>query len=200
MEEENKVNEVNEENESTNSGKDLSYPSFLGRAGAYILDVLILAPFFIIVSIIETKMYNVPNMLYPPMIISVIFSFFFYCYRIFFNTKFNGTPGKLLCKFRICREDGMPVTWETAIKRESLYIVLYLFELLLLYKFFFAHRSEADTFMHPIFLFSKTTESIIYTWIYRLISIIDFGKALFSPKRITFHDKIAGTVVVYKPV
>ncbi|MBR0124943.1 MAG: hypothetical protein IJM03_06300 [Treponema sp.] len=52
MEEENKVNEVNEENESTNSGKDLSYPSFLGRAGAYILDVLILAPFFIIVSII----------------------------------------------------------------------------------------------------------------------------------------------------
>lgn len=195
MEEENKVNE---ENESKNTGKDLSYPSFWGRAGAYILDSLILAPVFVIFYMSLRRMSQDPDMLYPSLIITVAFSFLFYFYMIFFNTKFNGTPGKLICKYRICREDGMPVTWETAIKRESLYIVMPLFQFLLFYKFFFAHRSETDTLALAIALFSETTESIIYTWIYRLICIIDFGKALFSPKRITLHDKIAGTVVVYR--
>ncbi|MBO6132082.1 MAG: RDD family protein [Treponema sp.] len=197
MEEENKVNE---ENESQNTVKDFTYPSFMGRAGAYIFDGLILSPVFVLLFFVQGKLYTSESMFYSALIIELMFFIIQNSYNVFFTKRFNGTPGKLLCKFRICREDGMPVTWETAIKRESLYIVLYLFELLLLYKFFFAHRSEADTFMHPIFLFSKTTESIIYTWIYRLISIIDFGKALFSPKRITLHDKIAGTVVVYKPV
>lgn len=192
------ANEVNEENESTNSGKDLTYPSFLGRAGAYILDGLIMAPFYLLFYIIQRKMFLAPNMLYPSAIITVILSFLCYFYRIFFNTKFNGTPGKLICKYRICREDGMPVTWETAIKRESLYIVLTLFHFLLLYKFFFAHRSETDTYALVLSLFSKTKESIMNSWTFRLICIIDFGKALFSPKRITLHDKIAGTVVVYR--
>ena len=197
MEEENKVNE---ENESQNTVKDFTYPSFWGRAGAYILDGLILLPVNILFDSMIKELYTNENMLYLSVIVSVIFSFLFNFYRIFFNTKFNGTPGKLLCKFKIYREDGMPVTWETSIKREAIYIVLSLFGFLVFYKFFFTHRAEINTFALANSLFSKSIGATITTWISFIICLFDFGKALFSPKRITFHDKIAGTVVVYKPV
>lgn len=195
MEEENKVNE---ENESKNTGKDLSYPSFWGRAGAYILDSLILAPVFVIFYMSLRRMSQDPDMLYPSLIITVAFSFLFYFYMIFFNTKFNGTPGKILCKFRICREDGMPVTWGTALKRESLYIVIFIFGTLLFYKSFLANRAEIDTYAFAMSLHSRRAVLKIYTLAIRIIYIFDFGKAFFSPKRLTLHDQIAGTVVVYR--
>lgn len=50
MEEENKVNE---ENESQNTVKDFTYPSFMGRAGAYIFDGLILSPVFVLLFFVQ---------------------------------------------------------------------------------------------------------------------------------------------------
>lgn len=190
--------DLNEGEELGKPTKDLTYPSFLGRAGAYILDSLILAPVWILFYFLTRKLYTSESMLYPSAIITAIFSFLLIFYKIFFNTKFNGTPGKILCKYRICREDGMPVTWETSIKRESLYIVFQLFNFLVLYKFIFAHRAEIDTFWLLVSLFAKSAEAKMCIWAGRLIWIFDHGKALFSPKRITLHDKIAGTVVVYR--
>ena len=54
MEEENKVNEVNE---SQNTVKDFTYPSFMGRAGAYIFDGLILSPVFVLLFFVQGKLY-----------------------------------------------------------------------------------------------------------------------------------------------
>lgn len=150
--------DLNEGEELGKPTKDLTYPSFLGRAGAYILDSLILAPVWILFYFLTRKLYTSESMLYPSAIITAIFSFLLIFYKIFFNTKFNGTPGKILCKYRICREDGMPVTWETSIKRESLYIVFQLFNFLVLYKFLFAHRAEIDTFWLLVSLFAKSAE------------------------------------------
>ena len=190
--------DLNEGEELGKPTKDLTYPSFLGRAGAYILDSLILAPVWILFYFLTRKLYTSESMLYPSAIITAIFSFLLIFYKIFFNTKFNGTPGKILCKYRICREDGMPVTWETSIKREAIYIVLSLFGFLVFYKFFFTHRAEINTFALANSLFSKSIGATITTWLSFIIYLFDFGKALFSPKRITLHDKIAGTVVVYR--
>ena len=190
--------DLNEGEELGKPTKDLTYPSFLGRAGAYILDSLILAPVWILFYFLTRKLYTSESMLYPSAIITAIFSFLLIFYKIFFNTKFNGTPGKLFFKFRVCREDGMPVTWETSIKRESIYIIRNIIYLICFYAFIAINREKITNFGIATYLHSETLLSKIENWIYFIICIFDFGKALFSPKRITLHDKIAGTVVVYR--
>lgn len=92
MEEENKVNE---ENESKSTGKDFTYPSFMGRAGAYIFDGLILSPVFVLLFFVQGKLYTNESMFYPALIIELMFFIIPICYKIYFNTKFSGTPGKL---------------------------------------------------------------------------------------------------------
>lgn len=109
-------------------------------------------------------------------------------------------PANFFFKFRVCREDGMPVTWETSIKRESIYIIRNIIYLICFYAFIAINREKITNFGIATYLHSETLLSKIENWIYFIICLFDFGKALFSPKRITFHDKIAGTVVVYKPV
>ena len=197
MEEENKVNE---ENESKNTGKDLSYPSFMGRAGAYIFDGLILSPVFVLLFFVQGKLYTNESMFYPALIIELMFFIIQNSYNVFFTKRFNGTPGKLFFKFRVCREDGMPVTWETSIKRESIYIIRNIIYLICFYAFIAINREKITNFGIATYLHSETLLSKIENWIYFIICLFDFGKALFSKKRKALHDTIAGTVVVYQPM
>ena len=87
-----------------------------------------------------------------------------------------------------------------SIKRESIYIIRNIIYLICFYAFIAINREKITNFGIATYLYSETLLSKIENWIYFIICLFDFGKALFSPKRITFHDKIAGTVVVYKPV
>ena len=200
MEEENKVNE---ENESQNTVKDFTYPSFMGRAGAYIFDGLILSPVFVLLFFVQGKLYTSESMFYPALIIELLFFIIQNSYNVFFTKRFNGTPGKLFFKFRVCREDGMPVTWETSIKRESIYIIrniIYLICFFAFIAFFSMNREKITTYGVATYLYSETLLAKIETCIFFVICIFDLGKALFSKKRKALHDNIAGTVVVYKPV
>jgi len=180
--------------------ENFTYPSFMGRAGAYIFDGLILSPVFVLLFFVQGKLYTNESMFYPALIIELMFFIIQNSYNVFFTKRFNGTPGKLFFKFRVCREDGMPVTWETSIKRESIYIIRNIIYLICFYAFIAINREKITNFGIATYLHSETLLSKIENWIYFIICIFDFGKALFSPKRITFHDKIAGTVVVYQPV
>ena len=200
MEEENKVNE---ENESQNTVKDFTYPSFMGRAGAYIFDGLILSPVFVLLFFVQGKLYTNESMFYPALIIELLFFIIQNSYNVFFTKRFNGTPGKLFFKFRVCREDGMPVTWETSIKRESIYIIrsaIYLTCFFAFIAFFSMNREKITTYGVATYLYSETLLAKIETCIFFVICIFDLGKALFSKKRKALHDTIAGTVVVYQPV
>ncbi len=200
MEEENKVNKVNE---SQNTVKDFTYPSFMGRAGAYIFDGLILSPVFVLLFFVQGKLYTNESMFYPALIIELMFFIIQNSYNVFFTKRFNGTPGKLFFKFRVCREDGMPVTWETSIKRESIYIIrsaIYLTCFFAFIAFFSMNREKITTYGVATYLYSETLLAKIETCIFFVICIFDLGKALFSKKRKALHDTIAGTVVVYQPV
>jgi uncharacterized RDD family membrane protein YckC len=192
------MDEANESEELRKASEDYTYPSFMGRAGAYIFDGLILTPVFVLLFFVQGKLYTSESMFYPALIIELMFFIIQNSYNVFFTKRFNGTPGKLFFKFRVCREDGMPVTWETSIKRESIYIIRNIIYLICFYAFIAINREKITNFGIATYLHSETLLAKIENWIYFIICIIDFGKALFSPKRITFHDKIAGTVVVYR--
>ena len=194
------MDEANESEELRKASEDYTYPSFMGRAGAYIFDGLILTPVFVLLFFVQGKLYTSESMFYPALIIELMFFIIQNSYNVFFTKRFNGTPGKLFFKFRVCREDGMPVTWETSIKRESIYIIRNIIYLICFYAFIAINREKITNFGIATYLHSETLLSKIENWIYFIICIFDFGKALFSPKRITLHDKIAGTVVVYQPV
>ena len=156
MEEENKVNE---ENESQNTVKDFTYPSFMGRAGAYIFDGLILSPVFVLLFFVQGKLYTNESMFYPALIIELMFFLIPTCYRIYFSTKFSGTPGKLFFKFKIIREDGKPMTVETAIKRDAIYIIrsaIYLTCFFAFIAFFSMNREKITTYGVATYLYSET--------------------------------------------
>ena len=200
MEEENKVNEVNE---SQNTVKDFTYPSFMGRAGAYIFDGLILSPVFVLLFFVQGKLYTNESMFYTALKIELLFFIIPICYKIYFNTKFSGTPGKLFFKFKIIREDRKPMTVETAIKRDAIYIIrsaIYLTCFFAFIAFFSMNREKITTYGVATYLYSETLLAKIETCIFFVICIFDLGKALFSKKRKALHDTIAGTVVVYQPV
>lgn len=194
------MNQLKEQKKLRNSLENSTYPSVMKRAGAYLLDSIISFPIIILLVIATRKINTNSNIFYSIIITQLLNSFILNFYRIFFNVKFSGTPGKLICKFKIISEDGKQITWAAAVKRELIYIILSLVYLILYNIPIFINRGEIVTFNDATSIYSASIFYNLNTIIMFIIYILDFGKAKSSPKRQTLHDKIAKTVVVYKYV
>ena len=46
----------------------------------------------------------------------------FFCYNVFFVTRFGATPGKMLLGLRIIWTDGRPASWQRALARSISYL------------------------------------------------------------------------------
>ena len=178
--------------------ENASYPSFWGRAVAYFIDSIIFIPFFFLLFKAQLNFRNNEDFIY--LCLALHFSIGALCsiYRIFFTKKFNGTPGKLLCKFKIVRDDGLPITWGTAVKRELIIICISILYYLLFCSFLILNKHSINTYADATEIYSKSIISKINTIIMWVVYLIDYGKINSSPKRQALHDKIANTVVVYK--
>ena len=194
------MNQLKEQKKLRNSLENSTYPSVMQRAGAFLLDSIISFPITIVLLFATRRINTNSNILYSGIIIQLLNCFMLNFYRIFFNVKFNGTPGKLICKFKIISEDGQHITWTAAVKRELIYIIVSIVYLILFYIAFFMNRGEIETFGDATSIYSTSIFHNINTILMFIIYILDFGKAKSSPKRQTLHDKIAKTVVVYKYV
>ena len=194
------MNQLKEQKKLRNFLENSTYPSVMQRAGAFLLDSIISFPITIVLLFATRRINTNSNILYSGIIIQLLNCFMLNFYRIFFNVKFNGTPGKLICKFKIISEDGKQITWAAAVKRELIYIILSLVYLILYSIPIFINRGEIVTFNDATSIYSASIFDNLNTIIMFIIYILDFGKAKSSPKRQTLHDKIAKTVVVYKYV
>lgn len=178
--------------------ENATYPSFWSRAAAYFIDSIIVIPFFVLLFKAQLKFRNSEGFIYLCLALHFSIGALFSIYRIFFTKKFNGTPGKLLCKFKIVRDDGLPITWGTAIKRELIIICISILYYLLFCSFLILNKHSINTYADATEIYSKSIISKINTIIMWIVYLIDYGKINSSPKRQALHDKIANTVVVYK--
>lgn len=178
--------------------ENATYPSFWGRAGAYFIDSIIFVPFFVLLFKAQLKFRNNEGFIYLCLALHFSIGALFSIYRIFFTKKFNGTPGKLLCKFKIVRDDGLPITWRTAVKRELIIICISILYYLFFCSLLILNRHSINTYVDATEIYSKSIISKINTIIMWVVYLIDYGKINSSPKRQALHDKIANTVVVYK--
>ncbi|MBQ4496713.1 MAG: RDD family protein [Spirochaetaceae bacterium] len=178
--------------------ENATYPSFWGRAAAYFIDSIIFIPFFFLLFKAQLKFRNNEGFIYLCLALNFSIGALFSIYRIFFTKKINGTPGKLLCKFKIVRDDGLPITWGTAVKRELIVICISILYYLLFCSLLILNRHSINTYADATANYSKSIISKINTIIMWVVYLIDYGKINSSPKRQALHDKIANTVVVYK--
>ena len=178
--------------------ENASYPSFWGRAVAYFIDSIIFIPFFFLLFKAQLNFRNNEDFIYLCLALHFSIGALSSIYRIFFTKKFNGTPGKLLCKFKIVRDDGLPITWGTAVKRELIIICISILYYLLFCSFLILNKHSINTYADATEIYSKSIISKINTIIMWVVYLIDYGKINSSPKRQALHDKIANTVVVYK--
>ena len=178
--------------------ENASYPSFWGRAGAFFIDSIIFVPFFFLFIKAQSNFRNNEDFIYLCFALNFSMGALSSIYRIFFTKKFNGTLGKLLCKFKIVRDDGLPITWGTAVKRELIIICISILYYLLFCSFLILNKHSINTYADATEIYSKSIISKINTIIMWVVYLIDYGKINSSPKRQALHDKFANTVVVYK--
>lgn len=135
--------------------------------------------------------------------ITIICSFVFAMYNVFFNAHFGGSPGKLALGIRITKPDGSYIGWGEAWKRSSVDLV---YTTLILYCNVFALvQVEADqysalgfsdrsrllqTYYPPWFSVADVLEQV---WFWSELVVL-----LFNKRKRAIHDLIAGTVVIHK--
>jgi uncharacterized RDD family membrane protein YckC len=174
----------------------LRYGGFWRRAGAYLIDALILLPIVGLDYMLsgETRYYHV-FALVPGQLIA----YFLYIHMV---VKYGGTPGKLALGMRVAALDGAPVNWKQAALRYSVLWALALVMSLMTiaaamgmsdqeYRSFgYLARSTALTEKAPLI---GTCITLMLVWVVACIVSM-----LANRKRRALHDFIAGTVVVRK--
>lgn len=186
------------EQQLKNEMEKFTYPGFMARAGAYLLDGLVFSPYYIIIFYCQSRFNKDENFFLLSIFLQIFNSFVSIYIWIFFNKKYNGTPGKLICKYKVIREDGLPLNWATAVKRELIAIIIVSLNLIFFYIYYFTHSEIINTFSESSLFYSRTRFQRTFSMITTVIYMYDYGRCKFSSKRQTLHDKIAGTIVVHK--
>ena len=186
------------ENQVKNEMEKIAYPGFMARTGAYLLNALFFIPYFLIVFYFQRRWNQDENFFLLSVILQIFNSIFSTFITIFFNKKYGGNPGKLICKYKIVREDGLPLTWATAVKRELIAIIIVSLNLIFFYTCYFTHSGLFNTFSEASLFYSRTRFQRIFSNVTLIVYMYDYGRVKFSSKKQALHDKIAGTLVVRK--
>ncbi|MEJ6980513.1 RDD family protein [Pedobacter sp. P351] len=94
------------------------YAGFSVRLRSALLDLLILAPFYVLILYINRVGTNVYYFTFIPN-----FAFLFW-FSVYLVKRYGGTPGKLISGIKILKIDGSDVDWKEAILRESITLLL----------------------------------------------------------------------------
>ena len=175
------------------------YPGIMERADSFLLDSLFFIPFFLLLNTLTQKLNSRSDLMALCIFLDLLKLLLPSLYRIIFTKTCSATPGKLICGFKIVREDRLSVNWETAIKRESIQLSLSTLYLLFFYITFFINKLNIYTFADAEKLFAPSILSKIYACFLFVVFFIDYVLLItISKSEQTLHDIIAKTVVVYK--
>ncbi|WP_432400432.1 RDD family protein [Wukongibacter sp. M2B1] len=154
---------------------EFDYVGFGTRIGAAIVDILIIVPIVLIIVfmfkdiIIQSKEYSI--------FFRIIINILLVIYKIFFNVRYGGTPGKLATKIRIINDRGCYITVDKAFLR-------------LLPSLFYTVVSASAK--HSV----GNDMGIGLSLLLDLIIIFDVSFIAFNDKKRALHDYLAGSYVV----
>jgi uncharacterized RDD family membrane protein YckC len=171
------------------------YPAVKVRFGAFLLDLLVIAPFGILVVYLNSLS---TDMYYFTIIPSFGFSAW---YHIYLLKRYGGTPGKLISGIRVVKTNGKYPGWKEAFLRNTLLLTILIFGIII----GFVALSKADAGDYKSLdwrhqrEYLKTLSPGLFTinlWLSNILLWSDLIGMLSNRKKIALHDLIAGTVVV----
>lgn len=162
------------------------WASFYQRIAATILDASITLPIQISIGLMlmgtDSKMLIFPLMLIIPAI-----------YKIGFEYRFGGTPGKLWLRMKVVSTDLTPIHFTQALNRYAVYFT-YDFALIFSAFQFFIVQDENCSDILDIISF-RCFQDNVTSWMSTLVFVSVIWVA-FDIRRQALHDKIAGTIVI----
>jgi uncharacterized RDD family membrane protein YckC len=133
-------------------------------------------------------------------VITILSSILFSMYRVFFNARFGGTPGKFALGIRITKPDGSRIGWPEAWKRASvdllLALVFLVVEVWALTQVDPSRYASMSWLERQLLLQEHSTawfNILLSVWLLSNIVVL-----LFNKRKRAIHDFIAGTVVTKK--
>ena len=179
-----------EETTANNHGyqEETEYAGFWIRAGAAIIDVLVMLP------LIGISMYNQFNM--KSIVLLYVLSLLSALYKPLMEFKYGATLGKMACKIKVVNENLEPINIDQSFGRYIPWAISAIIQLMAA-NFIFSDPSfkTADTFMEISIIAQESPLNNISN-IYGILFLIIVGSLIFDKKKRGFHDKIAKTLVI----
>lgn len=164
----------------------LYYAGFLKRAGASVADFIILTLVIIFLGYI-LRLVNLYN---KNLDIAVIIAYFV----IFFGSKWNATPGKILFKIQVIRKDGEKIkSLRGAVRALIPLIFIIIFALVFSTIIFEIANSPQKTLSDEDIMAMSIISTALALITYFIICFITI---ISSKQKITIHDLICGTRVI----
>lgn len=173
------------------------YAGFWRRFGAFWLDFVITAP-------VSSGVLYINNLGRLNSIYTVIPLYaFFFMYQIYFVKLWGATPGKIITKIKIIRNDGIPVNWSEAILRHIITFVLGIIGAIALT---IPLVNMTDTEFASMGLKERALLIVqlapfwhkIVHWANGIWGWSEFIVLLLNKRKRALHDYVAGTVVIKK--
>jgi uncharacterized RDD family membrane protein YckC len=173
----------------------MRYAGFEKRLFANLIDVLVLLPLTIVLSVVYGQHRNLS------LLVTVLAPLLSWAYTIFFHARWGQTLGKKAMNIRVVKVSGEPISWREAVLRSLVDIVL---RTLVMIGTLIAllHFPEAEYGQLPRVELSKHLAELSPMWLswVNILSNIWFWSELvtllFNKKKRALHDFMAGTVVV----
>ena len=174
--------------------KQVEYATFWSRAGAYILDGIIVGAFTFIINAINIANFK-SFLIYLPIAIVAIF------YKPFMESKYGATFGKMALKLKVTDQNYNQFDFKQSLLRSIILIFPAIFFVPIYY---FAFNNPNLTEYSQIFDFAQglAVEYPIQSWISNLsflINVIDIIVLLTDQTKTqrSLHDRIGKTYVLF---
>ncbi|MBM9548705.1 RDD family protein [Leptospira sp. 201903074] len=182
--------------EKENDSDAIELASLGKRIKAHIVDFLIMLPFLSIM--IGALIYSQKIGFIYYFAATIIYSFIFIGYRIFFAFKYGGTLGKLAVKIKIIDSNNNNLNIRNSVLREIPHIFIYIFFAINVYLMLNFYNQSIESLTD--YDFSKYFKELEnqeffpnFSTYYYILSILFI---LFNKSKKTPHDLIANSIVV----
>ncbi len=181
-------------NEEKSKEQEVEFAKFWSRAGAYIIDGIIIGAFTLIINAINIANFK-SFLIYLPIAIIAIF------YKPFMESKYGATLGKMALNLKVIDQNFNQIDFKQSLLRS---IILIFPAILFVPIYYFAFNNPNLAKSTQLFEFAQglAIEYPIQSWISNLsflIIVIDLIVLLTDQTKTqrSLHDRIANTYVIF---
>ncbi len=173
---------------------EVEYATFWSRAGAYILDGIIIAAFTLFINAINIANFK-SFLIYLPVAIIAIF------YKPYMESKYGATYGKMILKIRVTNQSFNQIDFKQSLLR-SIILIFPAILFIPIYYFAFNNPNLAESSQIMEFTQGLAVEYPIQSWISNLSFIIIIVDIIFlltddTKAQRSLHDRIGKTYVIF---